>query len=98
MTLVRHSLLVLAFLASVTVAYFVSHQAKEAADKIVELNQEIREEENKISALRADWAYLNRGDRLADLVAAHQEALRLEPIALRQLAPLAGNPWETEHD
>lgn len=98
MTVVRHSLLVLAFLASVTVAYFVSHQAKEAADKIVELNQEIREEEKKIGALRADWAYLNRGDRLADLVAAHQEALLLEPIALRQLAPLAGNPWETEND
>ena len=98
MTVVRHSLLVLAFLASVTVAYFVSHQAKDAADKIVELNQEIGEEEKKIAALRADWAYLNRGDRLADLVAAHQEALLLEPIAVRQLAPLAGNPWETEHD
>ncbi len=86
MSIVRHSLLVLAFLASVSAAYFISNQAKEAADRIAELNQAIHEEEKKIAALRADWAYLNRGDRLADLVAAHQDVLPLAPIAPKQLA------------
>ena len=98
MTMVRHSLLVLLFLASVSFAYYLSHQAKEAAERIAELQQEIREEEKRIAALRADWAYLNRGDRLADLVEAHREQLQLEPTALRQLATLAGNPWETDND
>ena len=86
MSIVRHSLLVIAFLASVSAAYFISNQAKEAAERIAELNQEIQEETKLIAALRADWAYLNRGDRLTDLVAAHQEALPLAPIAPEQLA------------
>ena len=98
MTFLRHSLLVMAFLASATLAYVVSHRAQEADARIAELQQEIADEERVIAALQAEWAFLSRGDRLADLVQAHNGELGLEPTALGQLARFAGDGWESNHD
>ncbi len=88
MTALRHLVLVLGFLASVFGAYWVSNRAKDADDRIVELRAQIQQEEKRIAALRADWAYLNRGDRLVHLVGAHSEALGLGPVSPDRLASL----------
>ncbi len=98
MTALRHTVLVMGFLASVFGAYVISNLAKDAGDRITELQLEIREEERRIASLRADWAYLNRGDRLVDLVAYHQDLLPLGPIAPDQLAPLAYQRGLTDND
>lgn len=98
MTALRHTILVMGFLASVFGAYVISNLSKDATDRITELQHEIREEERRIAALRADWAYLNRGDRLEDLVAHHHDQLQLGPTSPVQLAPLSFRPEFSDRD
>jgi hypothetical protein len=78
------ALVLLAVLA--TWAYRVNYATQEALDRVAELRVEVAAEREAIAVLRAEWAYLNRPDRLQALVTRHAETLRLVPLAPEHFA------------
>ncbi len=54
-------------------AYRVNYATQEASDRVADLRQQIADEQEAIAVLKAEWAYLNRPDRLRALVAANPE-------------------------
>ncbi len=72
-----------------TWAYRVNYATREAMGRVVELRREIAREHQTLNALRAEWAYLNRPERLRLLVAANGEALGLVPLVPDQFGTVA---------
>ncbi|MEO0999577.1 MAG: cell division protein FtsL [Pseudomonadota bacterium] len=68
-------------------AYGVNYDAKDALDRVERLERQIAAEREAIGMLEAEWAYLNRPDRLAALVAAHPE-LGLMPLVPEHFAEI----------
>ena len=60
-----------------TWAYRVNYATQEAMGRVAELRTEIAGEREAIAVLNAEWAYLNRPDRLKVLVARNEAALGL---------------------
>ena len=58
-------------------AYQESFQAKSALKNIKTINSNIKNSQEKLSVLRAEWAYLNRPDRLRALADMNFEKLML---------------------
>ena len=67
-------------MASATWAYKVNYRTHAALDSVSRLHREIIEEAEAISVLSAEWAYLNRPDRLRALTEAHFSELQLMPL------------------
>lgn len=61
-------------------AYSENYQTQAKLKHIAELRQQISEERQTISVLNAEWAYLNRPDRLRALVDLNFESLELIPL------------------
>lgn len=61
-------------------AYRENHLTQQAMNERRALEREIATLNEAISIQRAEWAYLNRPDRLRDLVDVNFAALRLVPI------------------
>jgi hypothetical protein len=72
-----------------TWAYRVNYATQEAMSRVAELRTQIAREHEALSLLRAEWAYLNRPDRLAALVEQNAEALELVPLTPDQFADAA---------
>jgi hypothetical protein len=87
LTLYLSSSIVVAVLA--TWAYRVNYATQEALDRVAALHAEIAREREAIAVLRAEWAYLNRPDRLRGLVAAHADELGLVPLVPEQFGEAA---------
>lgn len=77
------------FLYSVTVslliglafwAYHENYKTQEAIEKTEQLQREIGAARERLSVLRAEWAYLNRPDRLRDLAELNFTRLGLLPL------------------
>lgn len=60
-----------------TWAYRVNYATRAGLDRVAGLRAEIAAEREAVAVLRAEWAYLNRPDRLRALVAVHADALGL---------------------
>jgi hypothetical protein len=60
-----------------TWAYRVNYATQEAMGRVADLRAEIAAEREAIAVLNAEWAYLNRPDRLKALVARNEAALGL---------------------
>jgi hypothetical protein len=60
-----------------TWAYRVNYSTQEAQNRLADLRGEIASEREALSVLKAEWAYLNRPDRLRALVVAHADVLNL---------------------
>jgi hypothetical protein len=74
---------ILSILAVVTLGYWSyreSYQTRDVQRAVRALQQEIGERHRKLGMLRAEWAYLNRPDRLAVLVEMNFERLQLMPL------------------
>jgi len=85
----------LAALAVIGLGYWAYHQTilTQAAIRDVErLQQEIGAERERLSILRAEWAYLNRPDRLRELVDFNFERLQLLPMVPEQFGTVAELP------
>lgn len=79
----------LAMVALVAVwAYRVNYDTRAAVERVETLQRQIHREREAIAVLRAEWAWLNRPERLAGLVAQHAEALGLEPLRPTQMAEI----------
>lgn len=67
-------------------AYNVNYETQAAERRAAALGRAIEAERARIAALRAEWAWLTRPERLRALVLAHQDRLGLAPIEPRQFA------------
>ncbi|MCC1491519.1 cell division protein FtsL [Cognatishimia sp. F0-27] len=61
-------------------AYRENYTTKEALDRVDALNRDIREARERLAILNAEWAYLNRPDRLRDLAELNFDRLGLLPL------------------
>ncbi|MDF2234007.1 cell division protein FtsL [Albimonas sp. CAU 1670] len=87
------SLLYVSALALVCVvaiwAYRVINDTQDLASEVEALHSQIAREREAIAVLHAEWAWLNRPERLDRLVAAHAEELGLAPLTPLQFAEAA---------
>lgn len=61
-------------------AYGQNHQTQQAMQDVRELRREIRQLREALEVQTAEWAYLNRPDRLRDLAELSFERLGLGPL------------------
>lgn len=61
-------------------AYRENYETQAEIARTEELNRKIGEARARLSVLRAEWAYLNRPDRLRDLTEVNFERLGLLPL------------------
>lgn len=79
----RGALLILGLImvvASATWAYKVNYRTQAALDRVAQLERDINAEAEAISVLQAEWAYLNRPERLRALAELHFAELQLMPL------------------
>lgn len=79
-------LMVAALIASVVWTFKVKHDSQEALDRVAQLNQQIKAEENRVDLLKSDWSLLTSPARLEKLVKHYGGQLGLNPIEPAQLA------------
>lgn len=77
-------------------AYQVNYETQAAETRIKDLHYEIARERENISILRAEWAYLNRPDRLRELAELHFRDLKLMPLNSAQFATPAMVAYPSE--
>ncbi|WP_185962198.1 cell division protein FtsL [Palleronia caenipelagi] len=61
-------------------AYSENYETQGSIAHVRELQRQIGAEHETLSILKAEWAYLNRPDRLRDLVALNFDRLQLLPM------------------
>lgn len=64
--------------------YGLKFQSEGVAGRKIALATEIAEQENRLSLLRADWAYVNEPGYIEPIIARHQDTLGLAVIGARQ--------------
>ena len=69
--------------------FSVGHEVKQQEAALARINRTILENQKAVHVLRAEWAYLNRPQRLQELSERH---LQLEPVSLMQLVGFADLP------
>jgi hypothetical protein len=72
-----------------TWSYRVNYATQEALNRVAGLRAEIAAEREAVAVLRAEWAYLNRPDRLRALVTRHVVELGLTELAPEQFGEAA---------
>lgn len=78
-------------------AYYENYRTQEALRTATALQREIGASRETLSVLEAEWAYLNRPERLADLVSLNFRDLQLLPITRHRFGIISqvGYPEET---
>ena len=61
-------------------AYLENYTTQQAIREVKDLHREIGASHQRLNILRAEWAYLNRPDRLRDLVEMNFDRLGLLPL------------------
>ncbi len=64
-----------------TWAYRVNYETQDAVGRVNDLTRQIAREREAIGVLRAEWAYLNRPDRLRELAELYFPDLQLMPLS-----------------
>jgi hypothetical protein len=74
----------------------VNYATQEALNRVADLEAEIAREREAIAILDAEWAYLNRPDRLRAVVDANAALLGLLPLDPAQYGEVAMIPFPPE--
>ena len=86
----RATLLWVALLGAASAGlYQVKYTVQELEDELAQQSRALRIEQQAIHVLRAEWAYLNRPERLAELADRH---LRMRAVSVTQIADLDNLP------
>jgi len=83
----RSFLYILSALAVIGLAFWAyreNYETQAAQDHAESLERQIAYKRERLRVLRAEWAYLNRPDRLRELAELNYEALRLMPLQSHQ--------------
>jgi hypothetical protein len=86
----------LAMLGVIALGYWAYHQTiltQQAERRVERLQAAIGAERERLSILRAEWAYLNRPDRLRELADFNFERLALLPLAPEQFGRATQIPY-----
>ncbi|MBL4874663.1 MAG: cell division protein FtsL [Rhodobacteraceae bacterium] len=81
-----------------TWAYRVNNDTREALGRVAGIQREMQSKREAIAVLDAEWAYLNRPDRLLALSEEHFTKLRLMPLNPDHFSDLAKVPFPTPED
>jgi hypothetical protein len=81
-----------------TWAYRVNYATQEALNRVADLRGDIAREREALAVLNAEWAYLNRPDRLRALVDANAEVLGLGELTPEQFGEAAMIAFPPEPD
>jgi hypothetical protein len=82
-----------AVVATAAWAYHVNYRTKTVLGQVDRLRSQIAAEREGVEVLRVEWAYLNAPDRLARLVALHNDRLGLEPMGPQHFDEVAAIPF-----
>jgi cell division protein FtsL len=82
---ILHIVVLAALVLAAADVYKIKYESTQQAERVARLRGEIRREQDTIATLRADWARLERPDRIQDLAQRH---LKLKPLDPRQLDAL----------
>ena len=88
----RGLLYILSILGVVGLAYWAYHQGyetRQTARDVQQLQRDIGKAHERLAVLRAEWAYLNRPDRLRELAEMNFERLELMPLSADQFGTIA---------
>nr|WP_321456323.1 hypothetical protein [uncultured Cohaesibacter sp.] len=91
-------LLLFAVLVGAFWLFQVKHQAKEEGEKIAALQEQIKDEEDALLLLKAEWSYLNRPQRIQKLAEEYQDTLGLKTIEPYQIGDLKDVPDKVGDD
>ena len=69
--------------------YQLKYEVQAKEEQLARLNRQIQAEQEAIHVLNAEWAFLNRPDRLGDLAARH---LEMNPVTPAQFGRVASIP------
>lgn len=70
-------------------AYSENYDTRQALNGVDDLQRRIGSERETLAILRAEWAYLNRPERLRDLAGLNFERLQLLPLTPEHFARVA---------
>ena len=70
-------------------AYSENYRTQESIAKVERLHSDIGAARARVAVLKAEWAYLNRPDRLRDLAELNFERLELFPVAPEQFGVIS---------
>jgi cell division protein FtsL len=82
---ILHIVVLAALVLAAADVYKIKYESTLQAERVGKLRSEIRREQDAIATLRAEWARLERPDRIQDLAQRH---LKLKPLDPRQLDAL----------
>jgi hypothetical protein len=73
-------------------AYTENYTTQASSRRVDALHRQIADENQAIAIMKAEWAYLNRPERLAELADLNFERLQLVPLAAQHFAELETIP------
>jgi cell division protein FtsL len=82
MVRILNILAVVSLIGSAICAYTIKYDTILRAERMVQLQHEIRREQDQIAMLRAEWAHLTRPERIQALA---DKLLDLQPASLNQI-------------
>ena len=85
--------LVAAVLALAYWAYLENYRTQAALREMARMERAIATQRDALAVLRAEWAYLNRPERLRDLAALNDARLGLVPLAAEAFGRLDEVPY-----